>query len=106
MNSEFSKNETWYKKTYNNIFSETGYTTLFQLVLTFTFGLIFAAFSYGFFYYLLFFIIFEIILVWWYFKIPTTEYLITRLGIFSAGVLGFILGRHFEDDHEPMRGYY
>ena len=105
-NSVITKCKGWYKDIYGSVYDPRGFTLFFQIIMAFTVGLIFASFSYGFLWFLIYYIVFEIYLVWRLYKVPSTKYMISRFGIFCSGLLGFIIGRYFENDHEPIRDYY
>ena len=79
---------------------------LFYIVFSFVIGLIFAPFSWGFsfflFVWLLWFIAYSMIVQWQY---PNWR-LLTVIGVFCAGLTGFIIGRFLIDDHKPFKLFF
>ncbi len=78
-------------------------SVLFFIVFTFVIGLIFAPFSFGFFYFLVFWVIWFIaysFLIKWQYR---NWRLLTIIGIFCAGLTGFVLGRFIIGDDKPFR---
>ena len=81
-------------------------SVLFLIVFTFVIGLIFAPFSFGFIFFLVFWIVWAILYsLLIQFKYPIWR-LLTVVGIFFTGLLGFIIGRLLVGDKHPFKCTY
>ena len=90
-----------------SFFKRDGYTILFQLILAFAIGLVFAAWSIGFSWFVIFIIVFE--LLFWgynYNLIFYTDVVAVRLGLICSSILGLIIGRTMIGDKHPFRSHY
>jgi len=81
-------------------------SVLFWIVFTFVFGLLFACFSYGFLWFIVFWILYAILYSLAVdFKYPIWR-LFTIMGLFFAGLTGFLLGRYLIGDPDPFKSFY
>lgn len=89
-------------------FNPDGYTSLFQIILAFSVGVIFSPYSSGIFYLIVFILIFEI--VYTYQNGATynsVDEAFLRGGLILAAILGWLLGRTAVcGDWNPLRGNY
>ena len=81
-------------------------SVVFQIIVTFVIGLVFAPFSYGFIYFLLFWFFWVLLYsLTVNFQFPMWR-VFTLFGIFMVGVLGFIIGRIMIGDENILKWKY
>lgn len=87
-------------------FNPAYHTPLYRLITVFVIGLFFSIFSRGFIFYVL---TYMILALWQITTHPIDlngEFIYLQIGFFSAGVLGFIIGRVTIRDNNPLRPTY
>ena len=82
------------------------YHPVIQILAAVAIGMVFAPFSLGLFLYIIIYLLFEIYYAYLRGFRYTPEEMLLRLLIFIMGLLGFLFGRAFSGDDNPIRFHY
>src|SRR5437588_4255922 len=83
-------------------FRNLNYTELFQIIFSFWLGLIFSPYSWGATFFFSYIVVYEIIYAYFTKLQPPYWRVEARLGVISASILGFLIGRFFTGFDNPF----
>nr|QBK91032.1 MAG: hypothetical protein LCPAC202_00060 [Pithovirus LCPAC202] len=97
--------KTTWSKTIQTFINAYPSDLVFQVIIAFWVGLIFAPWSWGLLYLIIFFVVFEVIYAMIH-RDFSAENIIIRLTIIGASFLGWLVGRIVVEDEKPIRAKY